>query len=190
MTTKDKAHGRRFLKTYFKEKKQVGAIAPSSRFLVKKMCDRIDFENASVILELGPGTGVFTSELLRRAKKDTKIILFELNDTFYEMLKEKFDDSRLIILHKSADEIDEVMKEHGIEQVDAVLSSLPLAVIPDAIRKKIIIKSYEALKDGGVYVQYQYSLNAKKLIKKKFPNLKMGFATINIPPAFIYCGTK
>ncbi len=165
-------------------------MAPSSRFLVKKMCDKINFREAKVIIELGPGTGVFTDEILKRAGSETKIFLFELNEAFIDLLKHKFDDDRLIILHRSADEIDNVLAEHGINEVDAILSSLPLAVIPEVVCKAIIEKSHEALKDGGVYVQYQYSLNSKKLIKKWFPKLKLGFTTINFPPAFIYVGIK
>ena len=85
-----KAHKGNFLKTYFKERKQVGALAPSSRFLVKKMCDKIDFETAKNIVELGPGTGVFTTELLKRASKDCRIFVIELNEEFYNFLSKKF----------------------------------------------------------------------------------------------------
>lgn len=188
--SKPKAHSRKFLSTFFKQRKQVGAVAPSSRFLVKKMCDKINFKAAQVIVELGPGTGVFTSEILKRANADAKIFVIELNDNFYNLLKEKFTDPRVILLNKSADQLDVILKEHGVSRVDAILSSLPLAVIPDQTKKKILIKSYEALKCGGVYVQYQYSLTSKRLIKMCFPKMKISFTTINIPPAFIYTGTK
>ena len=80
-------HKGQFLKTFFKERKQVGALAPSSKFLVKKMCDKIDFNNARYIVELGPGTGVFTEELLKRAHPDCRIVVIELNEKFYEFLK-------------------------------------------------------------------------------------------------------
>ena len=179
-----------FLKTFFKERKQVGALAPSSRFLVKKMCDKIDFSSAKNIVELGPGTGVFTEELLKRASKDCRIFVIELNKEFYHYLAKKFNDPRIVLLRESADNIDRILKDHGVEEADAILSSLPLAVIPDQIRKRIIIKSYEVLKKGGVYVQYQYSLNAKNLLEKKFGKLQMGFVAVNIPPAFVYLGTK
>ncbi len=185
-----KAHKGNFLKTYFKERKQVGALAPSSRFLVKKMCDKIDFETAKNIVELGPGTGVFTTELLKRASKDCRIFVIELNEEFYNFLSKKFSDPRIVLLKESADNLDAILASHGAEKADAILSSLPLAVIPDQIRKRIIIKSYDALREGGIYVQYQYSLNAKKLIEKKFGKLKMGFVAINIPPAFVYLGIK
>ncbi|MEO9533264.1 MAG: rRNA adenine N-6-methyltransferase family protein [Crocinitomicaceae bacterium] len=186
----EKRHNRRFLSTFFSERKQVGAVAPSSRFLVKSMCNKIDFKNADVILELGPGTGVFTVELLKRAKPTTKIILLELNETFYELLKDRFNDPRIEVLYRSADEIEDVLKERNIEKVDAILSSLPLTVIPKEVKERIVSQSYEALKEGGTYVQYQYSLNAKKLLTETFGKLKMGFVAINVPPAFVYLAKK
>lgn len=186
-TEKNKGH---FLRTFFRERKQVGALAPSSRFLVKKMCDKIDFSTAKNLVELGPGTGVFTEELLKRAPKDCRIFVIELNLEFYNFLKEKFNDPRIILLRESADSLDRILKEHGVDQADAILSSLPLAVIPDQIKKRIVIKSYDVLKAGGVFVQYQYSLNAKKLLEMKFGKLKMAFVPVNIPPAFVYLGIK
>jgi phosphatidylethanolamine/phosphatidyl-N-methylethanolamine N-methyltransferase len=188
--SKPRAHSRKFLSTFFKERKQVGAVAPSSRFLVKKMCDKINFKTANVIVELGPGTGVFTTEILKRANAEAKIFVIELNDNFYELLKTKIQDPRIILLNQSADQLDVILKAHGVTHVDAILSSLPLAVIPDQTKKKILVKSYEALKCGGVYVQYQYSLASKRLIKMCFPKMKISFTTINLPPAFIYTGTK
>jgi len=185
-----KTHKRHFFKTYLKERKQIGAWAPSSRFLVKKMCDKIDFSTAQNIIELGPGTGVFTKEILKRANTNTKIFVFELNEDFYNLLKNKFSDERVILLNQSADEMEVILKKHNVTEVDAVLSSLPLAVIPDDVKNKILDSAYKVLRKGGKYVQYQYVLSAKKLIEKRFGKLKMGYAAINVPPAFIYCGEK
>lgn len=187
---KSRAHSRKFLRTFFKERKQVGALAPSSRFLVRKMCDRIDFSKSKVIVELGPGTGVFTYELIKRSASDAKIFIFELNENFYQLLKEKITDPRVVIFNKSADQLDIISKEYGIKQVDAILSSLPLAVIPETTKKKILVKAYEALKCGGVFVQYQYSLASKRLIKMCFPKMKISFTTVNFPPAFVYSCVK
>lgn len=188
--SKKKANSGKFLKTFFEERKQVGAVAPSSRYLVRKMCDKIDFNEAVNIIELGPGTGVFTEEMLKRSRPDAKIFLFELNDQFYKLLKKKFDDPRIVLFNRSAEDLDIVRKECGVKEIDVILSSLPLTVIPDPVKKRIIIKSYDVLKEGGKYIQYQYSLNAKKLLKMKFDDLKTAFTTINIPPAFIYVATK
>ena len=185
-----KAHKRHFFKTYLKERKQIGSWMPSSRFLVKKMCKKIDFKSATNIIELGPGTGVFTKEILKLARKDAKIFVFELNEDFYKLLQTKFKDPRIVLVNSSAEQMEHVLKEHGVDKVEAILSSLPLAVIPDDIKDNILDSAYLVLKDGGKYIQYQYTLNAKKLLEKRFGKLKMSFASINVPPAFIYTGEK
>ncbi|MDX1349848.1 MAG: rRNA adenine N-6-methyltransferase family protein [Putridiphycobacter sp.] len=185
-----KPQKRKFLKTFFKERKQVGAVAPSSRFLVKKMCDSIDFKSAKVIIELGPGTGVFTREILKRASDHTKIFVFELNEDFYRILKNKFSDKRIILVNESAEHLEMTLKSHQVSEADAIISSLPLTVIPEPVKSNIVKASHQILKRDGIYVQYQYSLNAKKLIESIFGKLNLRFSLINLPPAFIYFAVK
>ena len=187
---KTKPQSGKFLKTFFKERKQVGAVAPSSRFLVNKMCNKIDFNSAEVIVELGPGTGVFTKEILQRANKSAKIFVFELNKDFYHILDKKFNDDRIILVNDSAETMQKVLQDHGIDQACAIISSLPLTVIPEPVKSNIVKVSHGVLKQKGVYVQYQYSLNSKKLIEKYFGKLNLKFSLINIPPAFIYVAVK
>lgn len=181
---------RKFLRTFFKERKQVGAVAPSSRFLVKKMCDKVDFKNANIIIELGPGTGVFTKEILKRANVDAKIFVFELNEDFYNILKAKLKDPRLVLVNDSAEKMGVTLAAHQVSAADAVISSLPLTVIPEPIKTNIVKAAHEVLRQNGTYVQYQYSLSAKKLLESFFGKLNLRFSLINIPPAFIYVGTK
>ncbi len=188
--TKETKPKGKFLKTFFKERKQVGAVAPSSRFLVKKMCSKVNFNNADVLIELGPGTGAFTNEILKRAKSDAKIFIFELNEDFYKVLSKKFNDDRIILVNESAEKIKSVLLEHGVEEADAVISSLPLTIIPEPVKTNIVKAAHHILKPNGTYVQYQYSLSAKKLLESFYGKLNLKFSLINIPPAFIYVGTK
>ena len=70
-----------FFNEFLKERKTVGAVAPSSKFLMKRMFAPIDFDKADVIVELGPGNGVFTKGLL--AEKSVTIILSSLITEFF-----------------------------------------------------------------------------------------------------------
>lgn len=175
-----------FIKEFFKEKKTVGAIAPSSKFLMKKMLKPVNFENAKCIVELGPGNGVFTKGILDRMRSDAVLFSFELNETFYEHIKRDINDHRLVLLNESAEQIGNVLKEHGIEKADYIVSSLPLAVIPNDIKLKILDSAVEFLSKDGQYIQFQYSLNAKKLLEERFDSVKIDFTPANIPPAFVY----
>jgi phospholipid N-methyltransferase len=83
-----------FLHEFIKHPKHTGAITPSSKILAKKMVDIINFNSAKCIVELGPGTGVFTKEIMKRKKKETIFLLIEINEVFCKELKRKFKDEK------------------------------------------------------------------------------------------------
>ena len=182
---------RYFLKEFFKEKKTVGAVSPSSKHLGKKMLENIDFKQCKVVVELGPGTGVFTRMLTSKLNEDAKLIIFELHDAFYENLNKEFmNDDRVIIINDSAENIGKHLKSHGLKEVDVVLSSLPLTNFNKKLVMGILKQSHQYLKQSGLYIQFQYSLNAQKILKRVFKNVRISFTPRNIPPAFVYTCTK
>ena len=179
---------RNFIKQFFKNKNMVGAISPSSKFLGKKMLSNIDFNSAKVIIELGPGTGVFTDLIIQRMAPDAKLLVFELNDNFHESLAARINDPRVHVFHESAANIHSQLNKD--EQADVIVSSLPLMVFSEELRNSVISESYQTLKDDGTYVQFQYSLQSKKLLEAIYKRVSVSFTFKNIPPAFVYKCTK
>lgn len=177
---------RSFIKHFWQEKKMVGSMTPSSRFLAKKMLENINFDESKVIVELGPGTGVFTRKILEKLHPEGKLFVFELNDAFMAMLKKEFKDERVVLIHDSAEKISYYLGQHSIEKADAIISSLPLANFPINLKNNILQESHRAMSDKATYVQFQYSLNAKNSIKHIFKHVKISFTPANFPPAFIY----
>ncbi len=55
-----------FLTHFRKSPRTVGAIAPSSQQLARKMLDGLELEPGTRVVELGPGTGAITGEIDRR----------------------------------------------------------------------------------------------------------------------------
>ena len=70
--------------------------------------------------------------------------------------------------------------------MDYIISSLPLAVLPIRLKLRIINECKLALGTEGVFIQFQYSLNAKDLLYKKFSSVDITFTPLNLPPAFVY----
>ncbi len=175
-----------FLKEFFKEKKIVGAIAPSSKILVRYMLEKLHIESADIIVEYGPGTGPFTLELLKRMKPDAKLLVFETQENFCNVLREKINDNRLIIINDSAEKVGDYLHQYGYKHADFIISSLPFTVIPKPIKTNILNNTVKFLNRKGIFAQYQYSLNAHKLLKQRFNKVKVKFSPFNLPPAFIY----
>ena len=175
-----------FVGQFFKDKREVGAISPSSRMLGKKICSFIDFEKAPVIIELGPGNGVFTKVLLERMSPDAKLYAFETNEVFCDKIRDRISDDRLTLINDSAEKIGEYMKRENIEGVNFIVSSLPYTVFPQKLKDDILNECVDIMNDKGLYLQFQYSLNANKLLKTKFSDVKYAFSLLNLPPAFVY----
>lgn len=181
-----KKKSKEFLSEFIKNRKQVGSVTPSSRFLVKKMLAPVDFEKGRVFLEFGPGEGVITHEIVNRMHPDARLFSFEMNAKFCETLRADVTDERVQIIEGSATLARNLMTENGIEKVDAIISSLPLKVIPKEVVTELIHMTEDILRPGGVYVQYQYTLDAWKRLKGQFSEVKLDFTPLNVPPAFVY----
>lgn len=177
-----------FFSAFLKQGKNVGSVTPSSKFLVKKMVDPIQFENVKCIVELGPGTGIITHELLRNMPENSILLAFEINKEFCDTLNQ-INDPRLKVISDSAEKLEDYLKQYKVAKVDYVVSSLPLFMIPDPIVDKILEVVVKTLNSDGAFIQYQYSLNAYKRFKAIFKNVDLNFTPMNIPPAFVFTCT-
>ena len=179
-----------FIKEFWKNKKMIGSILPSSKFLAAKMLNHIPLKNTKLIIELGPGTGIFTEKIIEKIGTSTQLIVLELNPDFCKELKAKINLPNVHIKEASADKIGEIMKEFGFEKADIIISSLPLANFSEELRNSILEIVHESLNEKGSFIQFQYSLNAFKNLKKLFPVVKLNFTALNFPPAFVYTCSK
>ena len=176
-----------FVGEVLKKGTTIGAILPSSKSLVRKMLSPVNFRNAKIIVELGPGSGMITKEIIRKKNPSAKLLLFEVNAEFYQYLQTIADGQKEIqIFNRSAELLPETLQEEGIGCVDYVISSVPLVVLPKRVSEKIIESAYHSLCEEGLYIQYQYSLTSRRKLKSIFKDVQVDFTIINVPPAFIY----
>ena len=179
-----------FFKEAVKNFKTSGTIIPSSRFLVKRILNNINFENSKLIVEFGSGNGIITKGILKKIEPSTTLVCFEINEVFYNELK-KINHKQLIVLNASAENIQEEIEKLEFKQVDSFISSLPLTMLPKELSEVIIENSYEVLKEKGRFVQFQYSTQFLKQFKSIFnKKVKLDFEPLNIPPAFLYVCEK
>lgn len=175
-----------FLSEYIQHPARVGAILPSSKYLARKVIGDIQFDSAQYIVEFGPGTGIFTEEILTKRSPDTIVVLVELSDEFYHNLVERFEgEDNLFIINGSAENIDWYLRKLNIPYVDYVVSGLPFTTLPTEISKKIINKTKSVLKDDGLFITFQYTLLRKKLFRDFFHYVKVKKEFRNFPPAYV-----
>ena len=175
--------------SYFKEflkHKSVGAISSSSKAMGNKMYGSLKLNEAKAVVEFGAGDGVFTTEILKLIGPNTKFFVFETNELFYKILKEKINDERVILINDSAEKIGFYIKNQKINKIDYIISALPLSLIPVDIKNSIIQNSIKYLKNDGQYVQFQYTPYDYRRLKRYFNKVKLSLTFTNFPPAFLY----
>ncbi|MCX6983236.1 MAG: methyltransferase domain-containing protein [Lentisphaerae bacterium] len=183
----------RLLREFVRDPGGIGTVIPSSRQLAKAMTSDIGIETAKTVVEVGPGSGVFTARILELISPETKFFLVELNPRMHKHLTEKFPDVK--IYNESVENLSELMKRENMASADVVVSGLPWASFPSELQHKLLDAIYSALSKGGMFTTYGYiqgkilpgGLNIRKLLKKHFDTVESS-ETIwqNLPPAFVY----
>ncbi len=170
-----------------KQIKVTGAVAFSSGTLVKRMLKTVNFSDAQVIIELGAGSGCITELLAQKIKPSTTLIVFEVNDMFCKMLKQKFTASNIHIINDSAENLDKhLYRITGMKKADCVISSLPFSIIDEETRNRIVTTIKQVLSPHSLYIQYGYNKKKYNEILNRFQTVKTSFVLGNLPPAYIF----
>jgi phospholipid N-methyltransferase len=172
-----------------------GMIVASSPFLVRTMLDRINFSQDLRILEIGSGKGAFTKEIISRMSPRSTLDVSEIKSEYNPFIERMIRDNpgKQVKLHNDC--VMGLLKKAG--DYDVIVSSLPLKDFENrkdsnAFLHSMIEALKHGLKDGGLYLQYQYFLSNKSDIERIFGKAmdEVTFVPLNILPAFVYSMTK
>lgn len=145
-----------------------GAINQTSRRCQIEICSKVSKAPNQVIVEFGAGPGNITREILSKIHSTSRLYSFELNTEFCEDLRVKIDDERLLLINDSAANL----AKHLCEPADAVVSTLPLTIIPRDIREQIINAAHVQLKPQSYFSQIQYSRVLQGTITDRFEDIE------------------
>ena len=174
------------------------AIVPSSRYLVRAMVEPLRWKSAEVVLELGPGTGAMTRELLGFLPQDALLLAFEVNPDFVRYLRGAIDDERLQIVEGSAETAAGELRRHGIERVDGVVSSLGTTLMDEMLVDSVFRGIAPFLDENSTITQYQYlssvrwegvrpvNFNVRSVLDRYFQAVGSNIVWRNIPPAVVH----
>jgi phospholipid N-methyltransferase len=175
-----------FARNFFRHPRMLGSIVPSSRFLIKQLLEPIDWGQARVIVEYGPGVGSITAEVLRRMRPDAILIAIETNPEFVSFLRSSTKDERLRVIEASAESVDEILRQHGHERASYIISGIPFSTIPAAVRERILRKTCSVLEPGGSFLVYQFSTRVLQDLRRIFRYVRRQFEPLNVLPAHLF----
>ena len=197
-----------FLGQYRERFETTGAVAPSSRFLAKAVTIPMSQRKEVIrVLEVGPGTGAVTKRVVQLLKPNDVFDLVELNETFAEMLRQRFekDAKYRAVAERSTVHVCPIQEFKADQPYDIIISGLPLNNFPSELVRQIFQRFFELLAPGGTlsYFEYMYIRPLRKLVsaapeKQRLTELDKianeyldkyridrSWVFVNVPPAWV-----
>jgi phospholipid N-methyltransferase len=177
-----------FSRNFIKHPRMLGSLIPSSRFLVNRLLDQVDWSRAGTIVEYGPGVGTFTGEILRRLRPDANLVAIDTNRDFARYLARTLRDDRLHVIEGSAADAHDNLQERGLGRADYVISGIPYSTMNPELRARILRTTHELLQHDGAFLVYQFTRAVLPYLRQVFPHVQQEFEPRNIMPArLFYC---
>ena len=180
-----------FLLRWLLHPTKVGAVTPSGRALSNAMVGQVDWSRSGHVIELGAGVGSFTRVLLEKTPAANKLLIVERDPVFFARLQRRFPSAPLAM--GDAADLTGLLERHQVEEVNAVVSGLPILSMPSNIQREILTQSLSAGPDP-VFIQFTYGFRSpvprRRLAEWGIRAERTGFVAKNVPPAWIWCYRK
>jgi phospholipid N-methyltransferase len=148
-----------------------------------------------VVVELGAGTGAFTSAIQRRLAGRGRHIVVELNERFAAGIAQAYPSVEVVC--DDVTHLPELLAERGIGPVDVMVSGLPWVAY--AGEPPLVQSMARALAPTGVYTQFAYNWTrwaapARRLLgdlRTEFEEVVTSMTVWrNLPPAVVYVARR
>ncbi|MXN66795.1 methyltransferase domain-containing protein [Stappia sp. GBMRC 2046] len=175
----------RFFRSWAGNPLTTGAVSPSSPDLARRMAGFIETDGNGKVLELGPGTGVVTKEILRHGVPASDVVALEYNREFCRLLQRRYPD--MAVVEGDAYTLRETLNDMEPGSLSSIVSSLPLFTKPRRERRSLIEDALTLLKPGAPFIQFSYALFPPVAPEADWCTLqRTGWIVMNLPPARVW----
>jgi phospholipid N-methyltransferase len=176
-----------FLRAWARDPLGIAAVAPSSPSLARLITAEITPDMAPVI-ELGPGTGVFTKALLARGLRQSDLVLIEYEADFANLLAARFPEAK--VLRGDAARMRRHRSLLNGKLAGATISGLPVLNMNARQQLMIMRGCFELMRPGGRFFQFTYSpvcpIRRPVLERLGLGARRLSSTLRNLPPAAVY----
>ncbi|HKB06598.1 MAG TPA: methyltransferase domain-containing protein [Gemmataceae bacterium] len=175
-----------FLGQAIRNWRTAGTFTQSRPALARAIVDAVgEVADGQVLLELGPGTGVVTRELMHRFPR-ARVVAVEVLEAFASRLEQEMPEITLV--RGCASQLDAHLAGLGIDPDDvaAVVSGLPMLSLPGDLPRRILSSITSVLRPGRRYVQFTYFKRPwRRFTLDGFRRLARRRVWLNLPPAYV-----
>jgi phosphatidylethanolamine/phosphatidyl-N-methylethanolamine N-methyltransferase len=178
-----------FIVAWMKSPMKIGGIFPSSRSLARAMAQTAAIHaDGGMVIELGAGTGMVTHALLEAGITPKQLIVVERETSLLDILHTQF--PQLALVQEDAIHLHSMLLARSIEEVEVVVSSLPLLTMPKLVREAIEEQMVAAIGKHGKIVQFTYGAHSPipqtRWQEHHIYGMRITRVIANIPPAYIW----
>ena len=182
---------------FLRSPRTVGALTASGRALAEAMVSGIDLAHARHVIELGPGTGAFTSAIVERLGGESRFLAIDIDPAFVKQIRKRWPDVECVCA--SAERLDALAADRRMSPVDHIVSGLPFVSLPVAMTRKILESISAVLRPGGTFTTFQYlhgyGLPSGASFRRSMTDRMGGAPEVrvvvrNVPPALVLTWTK
>ena len=150
------ADGALFFRHWLRHPLGIGAILPSSAAVARAMARDLPLDRPGRIVELGGGTGVVTRSLIEAGCEPERLIVVEREPALAAILRARYGKARVV--EGDACAIDAILREQGVTELAAVISSLPIKWFPLKSQRAVINPCFDRLGEDGLFLQLTNAL--------------------------------
>lgn len=175
-----------FFRAWAADPLRIASVVPSGKALGRLITSEID-GTLGPVLELGPGTGVFTRALVERGVPQSRLVLIEFTAEFANLLRLRFPGAEVVCMDAASLRH---IQWHADQRAGAVVSGLPLLSMPANKVFAILKGAFLLLRDGGSFYQFTYGpqcpIPARILDRLGLQARSIGWTFNNFPPAQVF----
>jgi phosphatidylethanolamine/phosphatidyl-N-methylethanolamine N-methyltransferase len=149
-----------FFKEVRKNFTELGQVAPSSKDLSKRMTAPLrEINGQRRILEVGPGTGVVTKQIVKLLRAGDELVICEINPRLLTMVENKISKQiagKEFSVKFVCSPVQDLKDQYSDGYFDAIISSLPFTNFPPQLVSEVLILYKRLLKTSGVLTFYEY----------------------------------
>lgn len=174
-----------FFLSWMAAPRRIAAITPSGKAAAELVTRDLEPE-AGPVVELGPGTGVLSYKLLENGFRQQDLILVERDLHFANLLQTRFPGAQVLWMDAAR------LRTATLADasVGAVVSSLPLTIMPPRQVFAILKHAFRYLRPAGGLYQLTYGpaapIPSSILERLGLTATLIGRTMSNLPPAAVY----
>jgi phosphatidylethanolamine/phosphatidyl-N-methylethanolamine N-methyltransferase len=174
-----------FIKQFIKDPMRLGSLIPSSNTLADFMAQNATCPDDQYILEVGAGTGRFTTALLKNGIPENRLIIVEVEPDLACFLRKKF--PNITVIEGCATKLHESLPEYAKGHIGTIVSGIPMVNLPKHLQKAIINSCFDVAAVDAKFLQFTYGPVSPIPCKSmKLRRAKLGTIMKNFPPATIW----